>query len=163
MANPTLAECLDAAGSINNPSNVGGLVQPIVGPGSSIASYVAPELCLGQWSLTSNDECNYNEASLQESLAAENLHISGAPVNIFKLLGIHEQGKLIDLTGNGQPLGSGTPANAFDAIAGAWVSSEIGTGVLTTPAFIGYDFGIRLTSFGQPENGPDANFTQHIT
>ena len=163
MANPTLAECLDAAGSINNPSNINGLVRPIARPGGSIASYVAPELCLGQWSLTEGDECNYNEAMMQESLAAENLHISGATVNIFKLLGIHEQGKLIDLTGNGQPLGSGTPSNAFDAIAGSWISSETGTDVLTAPAFIGYDFGIRLTSFGQPENGPDANFTQHIT
>jgi hypothetical protein len=163
MANPTLAECLDAAGSINNPSNPGGgVVPPITGPGSPVIPYVSPELCIGEWTLT-DDECNFNEASMQESLATENLNISGAPVNIFKLLGIHEQGKLIDLTGNGQPLGSGTPANAYDTIAGSWVSDETGADVLTTPAFIGYDFGIRMTSFGQPENGPDANFTQHIT
>lgn len=164
MANPTLAECLDAAGSINNPGNSGGGVYPpITGPGSPAASYVVPELCIGEWSLTDNDECRLNEGSFQESIAAENLNVSGAAVNIFKLLGVHEQGKLIDLTGNGQPLGSGTPANAFDAIAGAWLSSEIGADVVTAPSFIGYDFGIRLTSYGQPENGPDANFTQHIT
>lgn len=162
MANPTLAECIDAAGSINTPGTGGGVVPPIQGPGSPTNSYVPPELCVGEWSLT-EDECNYNEASFQESLAVENLHISGAPVNIFKLLGVHEQGKLIDLTGKGQPLGSGTPANAYDTIAGPWLSSEVGDAVLTTPAFIGYDFGIRMTSFGQPENGPDANFTQHIT
>lgn len=156
MANPTLAECADAAGSINNPATGYETVKVPTSP------YVPPQLCIGEFSLT-DDECNFNEAAMQESLAVENLNISGAAVNIFKLLGVHEQGKLIDLTGNGQPLGGGTPANAYDTIAGAWLSAETGTDVVTAPAFIGYDFGIRMTSYNQPENGPDANFTQHIT
>jgi hypothetical protein len=109
-------------------------------------------------------ECATPETDYQESLAAEALSISGAPVNVFKLLGVHEQGKLIDLTGNGQAIASsGTPANAFDALATAWTSVETGLAVTSTPAYIGYDFGIRLTSYGQPENGPGVAAAQHIT
>lgn len=152
----TLDDCADAAGSINNPNLPGGgLPLPTPGP------YVPPELCIGTWSLT--DDASKNEAKMQESLAAENLNVSGASVNVFKLLGVHEQGKLVDLTGNGQALGSGTPALAFDLLAGPWASAETGAAVLSVPAYLGYDFGIRLTSYGAPENAPDAGVLTHIT
>jgi hypothetical protein len=119
-------------------------------------------VCIGDWSLTEGD-CVAAERQYQESLAAENLNISGAPLNVFKLLGIHEQGKLIDLTGNGHPLGSGSPENAFDALAAEWVSAETGMDVLTSPAYLGYDFGTRKTSFGQEETLPGVPDSQHIT
>ena len=156
----TLKDCADAAGSFNDPSVLnGGIVPSTKAPPKM---YVAPDLCIGEWSITEPD-CTNDEALFQESLAAENLNISGATVNVFKLLGIHEQGRLVDLTGEGQALGSGTPALAFDSIQGAWVSSETGLAVPQTPAYIGYDFGIRKTSYGQPELAPDANNTLHVT
>lgn len=157
MANPTLEECPDAAGSFNNPDGGGGIPPlPPVGP------YVPPELCSGTFTI-SQAECAAIENNYQESLAGAVLDASGAPVNVFKLLGIHEQGKLIDLTGKGRPIGLGTPAYAFDELAESWMSAETGLAVVTTPAYIGYDFGIRKTSFGQPETVPGAPAAEHIT
>lgn len=155
----TLADCADAAGSFNNPDDpTGGISPPPAAPPNP---YVPPELCTPQYSLT--DPCSTADSNYQEQVAAENLAVSGAPVNVFKLLGVHEQGKLIDLTGQGQALGSGTPALAFDALAGSWTSIETGAAVTGAPAYIGYDFGIRLTSYGQPENAPDVNNVMHVT
>jgi hypothetical protein len=150
----------DGAGSINNPGN------PNSGfpksPAAPVNPYTPKDVCVGEFSLTGlNGDA---DARIQESHAAENLNISGAPLNIFKLLGVHEQGRLIDLTGNGEPLASsGTPANAFDSLAASWVSSEVGLAVTSTPAYIGYDFGVRKTSYGQDENAPGAADAQHIT
>lgn len=149
--------CPDGAGSINNPSGSGISSTPLA-PSNP---YVAPELCIGDWTMTG--ECSIEEGAFQESLAAENLNISGAAVNIFKLLGVHEQGKLVDLTGQGQALGSGVPSNAFDSLASNWSSIETGSAVSQKPAYIGYDFGIRKTSFGDPELAPDSNNTMHVT
>lgn len=153
----TLQDCPDAAGSINNPGGTG-ISPPPPAPSNP---YVPPVLCVPEYSLT--DECSDADSKYQEQVAAENLHVSGAPVNVFKLLGIHEQGKLIDLTGAGQALGSGTPALAFDLLAGAWTSVETGAAVTAEPAYLGYDFGIRMTSFNQPELAPDSNTLMHIT
>lgn len=162
MKNPTLDQCSDAAGSFNDPGNINnGISLPNTPPSMYNTTYVAPGLCVGDWTLT--DECSDGESAYQEQLAAENLNVSGAIVNVFKLLGIHEQGRLIDLTGQGQALGSGTPALAFDSISGSWISSETGLDVLSSPAYIGYDFGIRRTSYGAPEVAPDSNLTMHVT
>jgi len=155
-----ITDCPDGAGSFNNPANPGGGLPttPVVPP-----TYVPPELCVGTFNLNDPD-CLTVPETWQQSLAAENLNISGAPVNVFKLLGVHEQGKLIDLVGNGAAIGSsGTPADAFDALAGAWVSDETGTQVTSTPSWIGYDFGVVKTSYGQDENAPGVADAQHIT
>jgi len=92
------------------------------------------------WQLTkSNDNCFIDE------VVDENLNIGGADINVFKLLGVHEQGQLIDLTENGSAISNGDwtgfPAsNAFDIFVSEWRSSQQGTNVPAT-AFIGYDFG----------------------
>lgn len=145
----TLDECIDAAGSINVPGSV------------TPTTYVPPELCIGTFSLT-EQECVVSSNNYQEALAAENLNASGAPINVFKLLGIHEQGKLIDLTGHGTAIGKGSPQNAFDELVDDWVSEEEGSQVAGR-AYIGYDFGPRMTSFGQQETGKGAPELQHIT
>lgn len=145
MATLPITTCPDGAGSINNPDN--GTTTP--------PAYVAPELCVGEWDIPAASD------SQQEQYAAENLNISGAPVNVFKLLGIHEQGRLVDLVGSGTAL-NGT-ADAFDLLAGSWVSSQTGMAVLTDPAYIGYDFGTVKTSYGQEANAPGASNSQHIT
>ncbi|MBT9138136.1 MAG: hypothetical protein DDT31_00686 [Syntrophomonadaceae bacterium] len=150
-----ITTCPEGAGSINVP---GGNTPPMV-PNP----YVAPELCVGDFTITQG-ECATIENQFQESLAAENLNISGSPLNIFKLLGVHEQGRLIDLIGHGEPISSSAnAANAFDALAAEWASDETGIAVTRTPSYIGYDFGVRLTSYGQDENAPGIADAQHIT
>lgn len=167
----TLDECLDAAGSFNNPQNLNsGLprvpaattVTPGSGTGFPGGTYIPPDFCVGTYRIT-QDACAAFENRFQESLVSESLNISGAPLNVFKLLGIHEQGKLIDLTGKGHPIGSNDTSQAFDERADEWTSSEVGLDVVKAPAFIGYDFGPRLTSFGQLENAPAQPDSQHIT
>jgi len=92
------------------------------------------------WQLTkSNDNC------FIDSVVEENLAIGGADLNFFKLLGVHEQGQLVDLVGNGDAISggdvSGFPAsNAFDVFVSTWRSSQTGPDVIAT-SFIGYDFG----------------------
>lgn len=157
----TLDTCPDAAGSFNNPTDPTGGLQPTGAQNVPSTSYVAPELCIGTYSLT--DSTTTGDAKYQEQVAAENLNISGAAVNVFKLLGIHEQGKLVDLTGAGHALGNSNPDQAFDALAGPWSSAETGIDVITTPAYIGYDFGARQTSYGLTENAPDSNVMLHVT
>lgn len=150
-----ITACPAGAGSINVPGG-----EP---PPTPANPYVPPSICVGELRLSGTD-CSNAESAYQEQLATENLEISGAPLNVFKLLGVHEQGLLIDLTGTGQPMASsGTPADAFDALAPAWTSTEVGTAVTSTPAYIGYDFGVRKTSFGQDENAPGVGDTKHIT
>lgn len=160
----TLDDCADAAGSFNNPNTHGNGLEVGGGiPSPSQNPYVPPELCYGDWSLS--DASNKNASRYQENLAAENLQISGAAVNVFKLLGVHEQGRLVDLTGQGSALSSsGDGSMAFDSLAPSWLSvNEMGIDVLQKPAYIGYDFGPRRTSFGQAEVLPEANNTLHVT
>lgn len=155
MSTLPITSCPDGAGSLNNGANADNLVAGI--GGTTVPSkYIAPELCVGELELnTTGDD------KLQEQLAAENLNISGAPLNVFKLLGIHEQGRLVDVVGNGAAM-NGTAA-AFDALAGNWTSTEVGMSVLTKPAWIGYDFGTTKTSYGQDVNAPGAPAAEHIT
>lgn len=158
MATLPITECPDGAGSLNNDANDDNLDDGI-GTSPTPGTYVPPELCVGEFEL--NGDCNTSDESFQEQIAAENLNISGAPVNVFKLLGIHEQGKLVDLVGNGHALNGS--ADAFDGLAGTWLSPESGMAVLTTPSWLGYDFGVVQTSYGQDQNGPGAPAAQHIT
>jgi hypothetical protein len=120
-----------------------------------VQTYIQPDICVGEWEIPACSD------SYQEQLAAENLNISGAPLNVFKLLGVHEQGKLIDLVGLGQALNSS--ADAFDLLGNNWLSAETGMAVLTTPAWMGYDFGTTKTSFGQDVNAKGQPAAQHIT
>lgn len=106
------------------------------------------EPCVGTWRLGSDTECGANDTILSNQYIVETLEISGAPINVFKLLGVHEQGKLIDLTGNGFPLSGGTSADStvsdiFSTSVNTWKSSQSGQDVLNSPAYIGYDFGIK--------------------
>ncbi len=106
-----------------------------------LTEYKPPELCAGDFQLSA-PECD----TVQESYAYENLEISGVPLRVFKLLGVHEQGRLVDVVGDGSPMNNS--ANAFTDNISTWASRENGIGVLTTPSWIGYDFGFRKTSYG---------------
>lgn len=104
-----------------------------------------------------------------DNVGNEALTIGGADINVYKLLGVHEQGKLVDVTGCGTPISNGDvvyyPAiNAFTAYANTWRSVQKGNGV-TASAYIGYDFGeIKVSDQSRRMYGdaPDAGIRKHI-
>ena len=98
------------------------------------------DLSCKDFQLTQNrDDC------FIDSVVDESLNIGAADLNVFKLLGVHEQGLLVDLAQNGTAISGGdssayVAANAFDSFVTEWRSSQKGTAVLDS-AYIGYDFG----------------------
>ena len=110
---------------------------------------------------------NDQDSNLANNLVVEALNIAGAKVNVFKLLGIYEQTRLIDLTGKGEAIASGSynafpAANAFDNTTSEWRSIQNGSSILAS-SYIGYDFGpIRLDN-GRVRYGIDTAIRQHIT
>jgi hypothetical protein len=116
------------------------------------------------WDLTQQNRANcYIDSVSQEALA-----IAGAQVNVFKLLGVHEQTKLIDLTGDGTPISGGDAANyaatnAFQTYATEWRSKQSGSAAITGSAFLGYDFGYLKNASGRARYGVDTSVRQHIT
>ena len=102
-----------------------------------------------------------------DSLAQEALAIAGATVNIHKLLGVHEQTKLIDLTGSGQPISGGdlspySSTFAFSTGRNEWRSRQGGNAVIES-SFIGYDFGVVKLPNGRDRYGVPAPIRKHIT
>lgn len=115
------------------------------------------------WDLTKADEIT----CLTEDFIEEQLNISGANVNVHKLLGVHEQGILQDLTNNGLAISSGDLANnpainAFDEFITEWRSSHTGSNV-TANAFIGYDFGPFKLANGRDRYGVDTFINRDIS
>lgn len=109
--------------------------------------YVLPDIKVGTLDY-STSECSTNDSAYMANLMAEQMNIGGGPVNIFPLLGVHNQGSTIDQTGSGYPLSSGTPGgfdvlNAFNVNDLSWSSVQQGSDVTTIPAYIGYDFGTK--------------------
>ncbi len=85
-----------------------------------------------------------------DNITNEAINIGGATLNIFKLLGVHEQSKLVDCTGRGKAISNGNlpnfPAeNTFNKFITEWRSIQRGQGVITS-AYIGYDFGSIKTN-----------------
>lgn len=102
-----------------------------------------------------------------ESIVNEGLQIASAPVNIYKLLGIYEQDKLVDLTGKGKTISSGEypefPANnAVMNDVTEWRSIQRGSLILSG-AYIGYDFGPIILDNGRLRYGVDTEEKYHIT
>jgi hypothetical protein len=105
--------------------------------------------------------------ALANQLAAEALNLGGADIIVYKMLGVHEQCKLVDSVGNGSAISSGdTPlfpaANAFDMYLSEWRSVQRGPAVPAS-AFIGYDFGEVKTPRGHVMYSTDASVRKHIT
>lgn len=115
------------------------------------------------WDLTQQQKTN----CLADGYIQESLSIAGAQVNVHKLLGVHEQTKLLDLIGNGNAISggdaSGYPAsNAFNKLATEWHSRQTGA-LLTESGFIGYDFGVIKIPTGRQRYGIDASIRYEIT
>jgi len=110
---------------------------------------------------------NNNANDFIEDVVEEALNIGGADLNIYKLLGVHEQGKLVDCTGRGNPISNGDAANfpasnAFDKFITEWRSVQKGAGVIPS-AYIGYDFGnIKTNDDSRPSYGVETSIFKHI-
>jgi hypothetical protein len=105
---------------------------------------------------------------LMDQVAGEQLNIAGAVVNLFKLLGVHEQTLLTDLTGNGTAISGGNaqgrPASlAFSTTTSEWRSLQGGSDAILASAYIGYDFGEVKISNGRKRYGIQADVRKHIT
>lgn len=115
------------------------------------------------WSLDKS-----TESCFIDSVVNESLNIAGATFNVYKLLGVHEQGKLVDAVGKGTAISNGDlplfPAsNAFTTFFSQWQSIQKGPAVVAS-AFIGYDFGvIKTLDDSRQMYGIDTNIRKHIT
>lgn len=97
----------------------------------------------------------------------EQLNIAGTTLKVHKLLGVHEQGLLMDVAGFGEPISSGdlgdNPAsNAFDKYITEWKSSHTGSRVVQN-AYIGYDFGPIKMSNGRNRYGLNTEVVKDIS
>lgn len=115
------------------------------------------------WDMTASGDSSFMDQQNQEQLA-----IAGAQVNVFKLLGVHEQTDLIDLAKNGTPLSGGDAPNytssyAFQATRTEWRSKQTGLAAILASAYIGYDFGIIKITTGRQRYGIDADIRHMIT
>ena len=130
-------------------------------------TYTPPPLCIGDFTLQ-NPASMAADSNTMASYAAENIEIAGAIINVFMLKGVYAQGLLMDLTGAGSPLSSGSSAgsdvsNAFNISGLGWSSAQTGHNVVTTPAYIGYYFGTKKTPTGQEKYDPPVSIVQQIT
>jgi hypothetical protein len=102
-----------------------------------------------------------------ESVVNESIQIASAPVNIYKLLGIYEQDRLIDLTGKGKAIASGeypefVANNVIMNDVTEWRSIQRGALILSS-AYIGYDFGPFILENDRVRYGIDTEIKYHIT
>lgn len=103
-----------------------------------------------------------------DGVVNESLNIGGAPFNVFKLLGVHEQCKIIDSTGQGSGLSGGyamgfPPDNAYDVFITEWRSVQKGEGVALS-SYIGYDFGeIKTNDDSRRMYGIETSIRKHIS
>lgn len=137
-------------------TNTGCVVQP---DGTTLCPENDP---CSPWDLTQSDE-----TCIITDYIEENINIGGAILNVHKLLGVHEQGSLTDLTGTGASiassyLGNFPPKNAFDKYVTEWRSAETGAEVISK-AFIGYDFGPVLLDNGRARYGIETYVKKNIT
>lgn len=158
-----LDNCGEVVGpNFTNTSNDSGDCQPHVsGKGYTTTSSVVKPCAPFQ--LDKN-----RDAAFIEGVVNENLNIGGATFNVYKLLGVHEQGKLIDCTGLGVPLTNGDLPNfpasqAYDKYITEWRSIQRGNGVLLS-SYLGYDFGeISTNDNTRAAYGVDTSIYRHVT
>lgn len=110
-----------------------------------------------------------NDNKFVEGVVEETLNIGGAVLNVYNLLGIHEQSKLVDCTGKGDPISGGQLPNypsshAFDTFVTEWRSIQRGGDAIGASSHIGYDFGnIKTNDDSRPMYGTETAIFKHIT
>ena len=110
-------------------------------------AYVPPVYPKGSFDL-STSACAEKDSNYMASLMSESLNIAAGPVNVFPMLGIHNQGSTLDQPGNGYPVSGGTSGSynalyAFNVAPNGWQSIQVGSAVTSAPAYIGYNFGTK--------------------
>jgi hypothetical protein len=110
---------------------------------------------------------NNNDSCVISEYVNESLLIAGADINVFKLLGIHQQGKLTDLTGRGAAIASSSQpsydvTSVYDLGCGEWRSIERGNDVVAR-SYIGYNFGEIKLDNGRNQYGVNTYVQFHIT
>ena len=101
------------------------------------------------WSITDNK----SDACLASTINEEITNLSGAPIVIHRLLGVHEQEMLINKAIKGRAISGGytqnnTPTKAFTRRDEYWQSKQAGPSMVDS-AFIGYDFGPKRLANGR--------------
>ncbi len=115
-----------------------------------------------EWDLQEGKGNDFIEDAVEEAL-----NIAGATLHVYKLLGVHEQGKLVDCTGRGTSISGGDaptfPAdNAFDKFISEWRSIQRGDGIAAS-AYIGYDFGnIKVYGSDRAVYGIETSVFKHV-
>lgn len=155
-------DCKNTLGPNDTPPSSANGVCHETTPGSYCPPVNADKTC-NPFQLTANrDSC------FIDNLVNESLNIAGADLNVYKLLGVHEQCKLVDATGLGEAISGGDSigfpaANAFNKLATEWHSQQTGNGVVAS-SFIGYDFGeIKIPDQSRRVYGIEANVRKRIT
>ena len=164
---------LDGDGNPINPgsgntSQSGCVVKPGT-EGTDSAPLVCPDSPSPDKTCTDFQFTENRDACFIDQVGNEALNRAGAVLNVYKLLGVHEQGKLVDVIGQGVALSNGDapgfPAsNAFDAYITEWHSIQIGAPAVLASAYIGYDFGdIKTNDDSRRMYGVDTSINKHIT
>lgn len=123
-----------------------------------------PDRSCAKWELAKS-----GDHGIIDQYNAESFVIGGTVINVFKLLGVHEQGKLVDLTGEGIPMSGGTAKgfserSAFDSEdCKPWKSKQQGSSDILAEAFLGYDFGVPKLDNGRNKYAVEVNNREHIT
>ena len=134
-------------------------------------TYVQPDYKHGTLDY-STSPCAEKESNYIAGLMAESLQYAAGPVNIFPMLGVHNQGSTLDQPGDGYPIASGTPSgfnslDAFNVNDAGWRTVQTGVDVMSAPAFIGYDFGTKKawehTATPQERYAPSAPVRKQIS
>lgn len=99
---------------------------------------------------------NTSDNCLIDQIVSETVMIGGAPLNVYKLLGVAARSTPQDITGVGKATSGGAIAGfsaqgVFDG-SGTFRSTQRGSGVASS-AWIGFDFGEIKTSYGTPRYG----------
>ena len=142
--------CENGGGSLNNPN---GSSAQIGTNNTALKPYVPAPVPVGSWEISSldPDNCANADQKRQEQYVAETLSIAGAPINLFKLLGVHEQGNGSVLS-QGKLISStaypGFPLTGVNG-SGSWKTFQTGSAIPGSGAYIGVDFGIKVLSNGQ--------------
>jgi len=165
--------CLGVSGPDFPLDRDGNLIIPPEG-----AQGCVPTASSGKFVPPSNFDISCREFQLdgQESdnnfitgVVEESLNIGGATLNVYNLLGVHEQGRLVDCTGKGNPISGGQlpnypSLNAFNKFVTEWRSIQRGQAAISASSFIGYDFGnIKTTDESRSMYGEETAIFKHVT
>ena len=135
--------CEFSVGAVNNPNTVN--------DNSLLAPYIPYVPQTGTMDLASINPsfCSNTDQIRQEQYVAEMLNISGAPIHIYKMLGVHEQadGVLLGDYFSSTPY-PGLPAATVNSLG--WKSLFTGQDNVMTPSYIGIDFGIKSPNAYNP-------------